>query len=207
MRRSSSSISAPCSRASRCRSSWTSAGHAVCRATRAPCSPAPRPPRCSRRRRSSSARRSRARSATSSSGSTSRKWRRACSPTSRRRSRGCVRSRARRPTRDTFLFMVAVRCCLVLAALLVALPAAAEDKEAARKAYSEGSRYYDLSQYADALEAFKRAYWNYEDPIFLFNIAQCHRLLDHKSEAISFYRSYLRKLPHARNRAEVQRVV
>ena len=95
----------------------------------------------------------------------------------------------------------------MLVTLTTAFSAVAEDKEAARKAYSEASRYYDLNQYAEALEAFKRAYWNYEDPVFLFNIAQCHRLLKHKSEAIDFYRSYLRKAPTAKNRVEVQRVI
>ena len=96
-----------------------------------------------------------------------------------------------------------------MTALIVSLAfsAAAEDKEAAKQAFSEAQRYYNLNQYADALEAFKRAYWNYEDPVFLYNIAQCHRLLKHKAEAIEFYRSYLRNSPNARNRAEVQRVI
>ncbi len=58
--------------------------------------------------------------------------------------------------------MLALRLSLALLAL-VALdaPASAEDKAAARQAYAEGSRYYDLSQFAEALDAFKRAYWNY----------------------------------------------
>jgi|SRR5581483_1277 len=92
-------------------------------------------------------------------------------------------------------------------ALAVAVPAAAEDKAAARAAYAEGSKYYDLNQYALALEAFKRAYWNYEDPVILFNIAQCHRALGHKAEAVGFYRSYLRKASEPRNREEVQKLV
>ena len=103
--------------------------------------------------------------------------------------------------------MGTLRLGVILVTVSVALSAAAEDKEAARKAYSEASRYYNLNQYAEALEAFKRAYWNYEDPVFLFNIAQCHRLLKHKSEAIDFYRSYLRNAPNAKNRVEVQRIV
>jgi tetratricopeptide (TPR) repeat protein len=101
----------------------------------------------------------------------------------------------------------AVRMALVAIAVGLATPAAAQDRAAARQAYTEGSKHYDLNQYAEALEAFKRAYWNYEDPVFLYNIAQCHRALKHKSEAIDFYRSYLRKAPNARNRAEVQRIM
>jgi len=100
-----------------------------------------------------------------------------------------------------------LRAGVILVMVSVAFSAAAEDKEAAKKAFSEATRYYNLNQYADALEAFKRAYWNYEDPVFLYNIAQCHRLLKHKAEAIDFYKSYLRNAPNARNRVEVQHVV
>src|SRR5436305_13211216 len=103
--------------------------------------------------------------------------------------------------------MRTVRLCVIAVSVLLSLTARAEDKEAARKAYLEGQKYYNLAQYGDALEAFKRAYWNYEEPTFLYNIAQCHRALKHKSEAIDFYRSYLRKSPDARNRAEVQRII
>ena len=94
-----------------------------------------------------------------------------------------------------------------LCALLVGGVAFAENKDAARAAYADGTRYYDLNRFDLALEAFQRAYWNYEDPAFLYNIAQCHRQLRHKSDAIAFYRSYLRKLPDAPNRTEVQRLI
>ncbi|MDB4965162.1 MAG: hypothetical protein JWN44_851 [Myxococcales bacterium] len=104
--------------------------------------------------------------------------------------------------------MGAVRIGFVLFTLgLMSVPAAAEDKVAARKAFLEGSKYFDLNQYAEALEAFKRAYWNFEDPVILYNVAQCHRALKHKSEAIEFYRSYLRKRPDARNREDVQKII
>jgi len=100
-----------------------------------------------------------------------------------------------------------MRLVVILVTVAMAFSAFAEDKEAARKAYSEGSRYYNLNQFSEALEAFKRAYWNYEDPVFLYNIAQCHRALKHKAEAIDFYRSYLRTAPQAPNRAEVERII
>ncbi|GAC1421259.1 MAG: hypothetical protein NVSMB57_14880 [Actinomycetota bacterium] len=94
---------------------------------------------------------------------------------------------------------------MLVASLLcvVAPPAQAEDKAAARAAYAEGRRDYDLNEFTPALEAFKRAYLAYEDPVFLFNIAQCHRQLGNRQEAIKFYRSYLRNSPEADNREEV----
>jgi tetratricopeptide (TPR) repeat protein len=103
--------------------------------------------------------------------------------------------------------MWGVRIGVILVTLATAFSAAAEDKEAARKAFSEGARYYNLSQYSDALEAFKRAYWNFEDPSFLYNIAQCHRALQHKQEAITFYRNYLRNAPGTPKRGEVEKLI
>src|SRR4051812_46734476 len=100
-----------------------------------------------------------------------------------------------------------VRLVMIVVTLTTTVSAFAEDKDAARKAFQEGKRYYNLNQYPEALEAFKRAYWNYEEPTFLYNIAQCHRALKHKSEAIDFYRSYLRNAPDAPNRAEVERII
>jgi hypothetical protein len=97
--------------------------------------------------------------------------------------------------------------CIFLLILGTASVARAQDKAAARQAYLEGSKYYDLNQFDQALEAFKRAYWNYEEPVFLYNIAQCLRALKRKPEALDFYRSYLRKAPNATNRAEVQRLI
>src|SRR5512143_3705253 len=87
-------------------------------------------------------------------------------------------------------------------AVLTATGARAEDKAAARAAYAEGTKYYDLNQFEPALKAFEKAYWNYEEPAFLFNIAQCYRQLDRKPEAVKFYRSFLRKVPEAPNRVE-----
>jgi len=55
--------------------------------------------------------------------------------------------------------------------------------------------------------SLKRAYRAYEEPAFLYNIAQCYRQLGDKAEAIKFYRSYLRKVPEAPNREEVKSLV
>jgi tetratricopeptide (TPR) repeat protein len=104
--------------------------------------------------------------------------------------------------------MGAARIGFVLFALAtLALPASADNKAEARQAYLEGSKYYDLNQFSEALESFKRAYWHHEDPAILFNIAQCHRALGHKKEAIDFYRSFLRKAPEVRNRDELQKII
>lgn len=39
----------------------------------------------------------------------------------------------------------------------------------------------------------------------LYNIAQCHQKLGHVDEALTFYKTYLRRAPDALNRSEVER--
>ena len=101
-----------------------------------------------------------------------------------------------------------MRTAAVLVALLsVSSPAFAVDKAAARVAYERATKLYDLNQFGDALEEFKKAYLAFDDPAFLFNIAQCHRQLGNNAEAVKFYRSYLRKVPEAPNADEVRKLI
>jgi tetratricopeptide (TPR) repeat protein len=103
-----------------------------------------------------------------------------------------------------------LRCLLALAVALVALPAAAapaEDVARARQHFAAGRTHYDLKEYEPALAEFKDAYRWVQDPVFLFNIAQCHWKLGREREAIDFYRNYLRRAPNATNRPEVERRV
>ena len=65
----------------------------------------------------------------------------------------------------------------------------------ARELFKSGTKHYSLSEYTAALNDFKEAYRLKEDPVFLYNIAQCHRLLGQHEEAARFYRAYLRALP------------
>jgi len=75
----------------------------------------------------------------------------------------------------------------------------------AKQRYAAASRLYDLAEYESALTEFKEAYRAVGDPAFLFNIAQCHRKLGHRDEELTFFKSYLRRSPHAKNRIEVER--
>lgn len=95
---------------------------------------------------------------------------------------------------------------LVLArAPSVAAAAADEDKVLAKQHFESGARHFDLSEWEQALLEFKEAYRLKPDPTFLYNIAQCHRKLGNLDEALTFYRTYLRRAPDARNRNEVER--
>jgi tetratricopeptide (TPR) repeat protein len=90
-------------------------------------------------------------------------------------------------------------------ASLSSMAFAGNDAQAAKGRYESGVRHFDLSEYESALVDFKEAYRNKPDPVLLYNIAQCHRRLGHTEEAITFYRSYLRRAPDAKNREEVER--
>ena len=75
----------------------------------------------------------------------------------------------------------------------------------AKEHFNQGNRHYELGHYQEALNEFEVAYMAVPDPVFLFNIAQCHRKMGHDKEAVGFYKSYLRAAPNAPNRADVQK--
>ena len=99
--------------------------------------------------------------------------------------------------------IAAVVCVLAFA---LARPAIAGD-EAASAHYKKGRSLYNISEYRAALDEFKAAYVEHEDPAFLYNIAQCHRQLGNYPEAITFYKRFLNESPKAPNRKEIQRLI
>jgi tetratricopeptide (TPR) repeat protein len=104
-------------------------------------------------------------------------------------------------------------CGLLAAALIVAALAAparaasGETQAQAMEHFRQGRKLYQVSDYRAALEEFKRAFLLEEDPVFLFNIGQCHRQLGNGDEAITFYKRFLAASPQAANRAQVERLI
>jgi tetratricopeptide (TPR) repeat protein len=96
---------------------------------------------------------------------------------------------------------------VVLFLLVGAEPARAGDPklDAARAHSQEGDAYYKLEKYANAIGEYEQAYLNKPDPSFLYNIAQCHRLMGNGAEAIHFYRRFLKDAPNAPNRAVAEK--
>jgi tetratricopeptide (TPR) repeat protein len=96
---------------------------------------------------------------------------------------------------------------LLLASSAGAAPPSA-DVTQAKKLFVSGTKHYNLREYNEALADFREAFRLKDDPVFLYNIAQCYRMLENRAEAVSFYKNYLRVMPTAPNRAEVeQRIV
>ncbi len=85
-------------------------------------------------------------------------------------------------------------------------PSPPDQQTQAEALYREGSKHYDLREYADAIDAFKRAYALVPEPTFLFDIAQAYRQLHDCDNALAFYRNYLRAKPDADDRAQVDKL-
>jgi tetratricopeptide (TPR) repeat protein len=88
--------------------------------------------------------------------------------------------------------------------LALGAPARAEDAGSAREHYQKGTSFYDLGRYAEAIKEFEAAYEIKNDPALLYNLAQSHRLAGNSEQALHFYRTYLRYVPNAKNRAEIE---
>jgi Tetratricopeptide repeat len=85
-------------------------------------------------------------------------------------------------------------------------PGRAAAVQRAKESFQQGQKLFTVSRYREALEQFKNAFLAVEDPVFLFNIAQCHRLLGEKEEAARFYRRYLEAAPsNASERARAEK--
>ena len=94
---------------------------------------------------------------------------------------------------------------LFLLLTITAASARADDTAEARRLFASATKHFDLAEYEAALSDFKEGYRHKDDPVFLYNIGQCYRFMKgHEDDAIKFYKSYLRRLPEASNRASVE---
>jgi hypothetical protein len=77
-------------------------------------------------------------------------------------------------------------------------------QDAARARFDHGQKLYNLGKFRDAIADFEAAYELDPDPVYLFNLAQAHRLDNNIDRALFFYRRYLDLQPDAANREEVE---
>lgn len=85
-----------------------------------------------------------------------------------------------------------------------AAAASPDAKAVALKAYQRGTAHYQQKEYDLAIEQFEAGYQSVPQPVFLYNIAQSHRLAGRLERALMFYRQYLKLSPDAKNRAECE---
>lgn len=110
---------------------------------------------------------------------------------------------ARSPFRT---FVLATLVAVVSTMAVVRSGRAADDPEAAaaKKHYEEGTKAFNLGEYPRAITEFKATYNAKPDPLLLYNIAQSYRLQGDAAQALFFYKSFLRNMPNAANRKEVE---
>lgn len=81
---------------------------------------------------------------------------------------------------------------------------APDAKAVALKAYQRGTAYYQQKEYDLAIEQFEAGYQAVPQAVFIYNIAQSHRLAGRPDRALPLYRQYLQLSPDAKNRAECE---
>lgn len=107
------------------------------------------------------------------------------------------------------LVLAAVMSVVSIAHPALAAPggAAAVDETAALEAkrhYEEGTKAFNLGEFPRAISEFKAAYNAKPEPLLLYNIAQSYRLAGDPTQAVFFYKSFLRNMPAATNRKDVE---
>ncbi len=98
-----------------------------------------------------------------------------------------------------------MRVATFLVAVLVSAGVArADNAGAAREQFKQGTRAYDLGHYSEAVKDYEAAYRLKDDPALLYNIGQAYRGMGDALNAIRAYRSFLRRVPDTENRHEVE---
>jgi tetratricopeptide (TPR) repeat protein len=92
----------------------------------------------------------------------------------------------------------------VLVANLGSIAHAQREGSEARKQFEEGTKAFNLGEFTRAVQHYRAAYQAKPDPVFLYNIAQAYRQANDLPQALFFYRSFLRNMPNAPNRREVE---
>lgn len=96
---------------------------------------------------------------------------------------------------------------VVLVAMLWSVGALAQTSDRARELFNRGKEFYQQGQYEEAIGAFTAAGEIRPSPILDYNIARCHEMLGNNTEAVAAYERYLKAVPEAANRQEVEQRV
>ncbi|HEY1555549.1 MAG TPA: hypothetical protein VGF94_12015 [Kofleriaceae bacterium] len=83
-----------------------------------------------------------------------------------------------------------MKAMLVVACVLVAASAHADDKKQAKQLYEEGLRHYSAGEYPAAIVLWKEAYRLSNKPLLLFNIGQAYRLSGDCKDALEYFDHY-----------------
>jgi len=85
--------------------------------------------------------------------------------------------------------------------------AAATPAQKAKQHYLQGEAYFKSKNFSEAMDEYQKGYLEKPDPVFIFNIAQCQRLLGNSSAAVEFYQRYLKEAPDGPGRPVAEREI
>ncbi|HEV7557615.1 MAG TPA: tetratricopeptide repeat protein, partial [Kofleriaceae bacterium] len=82
-------------------------------------------------------------------------------------------------------------CVVTIATARADDPLAKPDDAIARDYLQQGNRFYHLHELARAIDAYKAGSLRDDTPVFLYNLAQCHRQLGNYAESIWHYERFV----------------
>lgn len=94
-----------------------------------------------------------------------------------------------------------------LVGMAAAVPAYAQDYEAAGQHFASAQEAYDKGDFAKAAAEYQKAYDIAKDPVILFSIGECYDKAGKIDLAVKNYHAYLAQSPAASDRAQVERRV
>ena len=95
----------------------------------------------------------------------------------------------------------ALTVLVIMTAIANGQPAVTTPEATAHEA--SGNKHYELAEYPAAIIDFKEAFRITDQPELLFNIAQAYRLAGDCRQALTFYKTFLRRSPQAPNADKV----
>ncbi|WP_394828257.1 tetratricopeptide repeat protein [Pendulispora albinea] len=93
---------------------------------------------------------------------------------------------------------------LILAPATASAQTPAQSEARARQYYAEGTGHFQGGRYLEAEAAFAAGFELSHKPGFLWNMAECARLLGNRERALELYRRYVREAPSGAQRAEAE---
>jgi tetratricopeptide (TPR) repeat protein len=102
------------------------------------------------------------------------------------------------------ILSLALALQLIVLSAGTAHAATPRERRAARAAFEQAQKHYAAERYAEALEGYSEAHRLMPMPAFIFNMAQCQRLMEKHEEALALYERFLEEEPKAENRPMVE---
>ena len=72
---------------------------------------------------------------------------------------------------------------------------AQQDREQAKEYFKKAEAFYKINDYEQALENYKQSYLLSQEPVLLYNMAQCYRLLGKPEDALRTYKTFVKDSP------------